>query len=244
MEIEILQLVEGAKKAKGLTVIIDVFRAFSVEAYLLAAGAEKVIPVGDIEVAFQYKAEHPDAILCGERGGVKIEGFDYGNSPAQIEGIDFTGKTVIHTTSAGTQGVANALGADEIIGGSLVTAKAIADYISLIKPEHVSLVCMGLHGERPTDEDTLCGEYIKSCVLGKPLADLEERIERLKLTDGAKFFDPEQNAVFPERDFTLCTQVNTFPFILRLKQDENDGLAYMERIFIADLPKYAIPVGM
>ena len=32
MEINILQLLEGAKQAKGLTVIIDVFRAFSVEA--------------------------------------------------------------------------------------------------------------------------------------------------------------------------------------------------------------------
>ena len=46
MNIQILQLIEGAKAARGLTVIIDVFRAFSVEAYLFAQGAEMIIPVG------------------------------------------------------------------------------------------------------------------------------------------------------------------------------------------------------
>ncbi len=244
MKVEILHLVEGAKKAKGLTVIIDVFRAFSMEAYMFAAGAEKVIPVGDLQIAWDYKKAHPDAILCGERGGVKVEGFDHGNSPTQIEGLDFTGKTLIHTTSAGTQGVANALGADEIIGGSLVTAKAIADYVKYTNPAHVSLVCMGLHGKKQSDEDTLCGEYIKSRIDGKPLEDLEERIEKLKLTNGAQFFKPELRDVFPERDFTLCTRANAFPFVLRLKQDENGGLAYMERINIADLNKNAIPEGM
>ena len=45
MNTQILQLIDGAKSARGLTVIIDVFRAFSVEAYLFAQGADKIIPV-------------------------------------------------------------------------------------------------------------------------------------------------------------------------------------------------------
>ena len=104
MDIRILHLVEGAKEAKGLTVIIDVFRAFTVETYLTRNNAAKIIPVSGVDFAFAYKEKHPDAILCGERKGIKIDGFDYGNSPSQIEHVDFTGKTVIHTTSAGTQG--------------------------------------------------------------------------------------------------------------------------------------------
>ena len=48
MNIQILQLIEGARAARGLTVVIDVFRAFSLEAYLLAAGADRVIPIGEI----------------------------------------------------------------------------------------------------------------------------------------------------------------------------------------------------
>ena len=50
MEIQILQMLKGAMAAKGIAVVIDVFRAFSVEAYLFAGGAEKVIPVADFEM--------------------------------------------------------------------------------------------------------------------------------------------------------------------------------------------------
>ena len=136
MDVQILHLIDGAKEAKGLTVIIDVFRAFTVETYLSRNNAAKIIPVGDVQIAFDYRQKHPDAILCGERKGIIIDGFDYGNSPSQIEHVDFTGKTVIHTTSAGTQGIANAKAtADEIIGGNLVAAKAIARYIKSKKPE-------------------------------------------------------------------------------------------------------------
>ena len=134
MEVEILHFVEGAKKAKGTAVIIDVFRAFSLETYLTKNNAAKIIPIGEIETAFEFKKADPNVVLCGERRGIKVEGFDYGNSPAQIENVDFTGKTVIHTTSAGTQGIVNATGADEIIGCNLVCAKAIADYIKYTRP--------------------------------------------------------------------------------------------------------------
>jgi 2-phosphosulfolactate phosphatase len=237
MNVQILRLIGGAKEAKGLTVIIDVFRAFTVEAYLARNNAKRIIPVGDIETAFAYRKQDPACILCGERGGKIIDGFDYGNSPSQVENVDFTGKTVIHTTSAGTQGIANAANADEIIAGSLVAAKAIADYIRYKNPEHVSLVCMGLSGTTETDEDNLAADYIKSLLEGEPLADLEERVYNLRFTDGAKFFDPAQQHVFPQRDYELSTQVNAIPFVLRMKQDEAGGPSYMERINIADLKK-------
>lgn len=230
MNIQILHLIEGARQATGLTVIIDVFRAFTVEAYLASSGAAKIIPVGDVQTAFAYKAEHPDAILCGERKGIIIDGFDYGNSPSQLQSADLRGKTVIHTTSAGTQGIVNAIHADEIIGGSMVCARAIAEYIKRANPETVSLVCMGLGGKTPTDEDTLCAEFIKHLVDGSPLPDLQRRIERLKETDGAKFFDPDKQSIFPEADFHMSVKKNIFPFILRLKKDPEGGPDYMERI--------------
>ena len=229
MKINILHLIDGAKAARGSTVIIDVFRAFSVEAYLLGAGAERVIPVGSIEAALKLKEKYPDALLCGERGGAKIDGFDYGNSPSELKGAAVCGRVVIHTTSAGTQGVENAKGATEIIGGSLVCAKAIADYLLAKRPDEVSLVAMGLSGERDTDEDILCAEYIKSRLLGAPLADMESRVERLKETDGKKFFAPENAGIFPREDFTMCTRLNAFPFIVRLHTDA-DGTPYMQKI--------------
>ena len=234
MDIQILQLVEGARQAKGLTVIIDVFRAFTTESFIMNRNPDKIIPVGDVEVAWDYKARHPEAILCGERGGAIIEGFDYGNSPSAVAEQDFTGKTVIHTTSAGTQGIVNAVGADEILGGCLVNAGAIAQYIRQKQPDFVSLVCMGLAGKRPTDEDTLCAEYIKAILEDRPLADMDARVAALRYTDGAKFFDPAQQEVFPQRDFELSTMVSICPFVLRLTRDEESGLQRMERVDVSE----------
>ncbi len=71
MEIEILHLLEGAKKARGLTVVIDVFRAFSTACYAFQGGASKIYPVGNIEIAFQMKKNNPDFILVGERNEKK-----------------------------------------------------------------------------------------------------------------------------------------------------------------------------
>ena len=228
MNIRILQLLDGAKIATGLTVIIDVFRAFSVECYLMQNGASLLLPVGDKDDAYALKREMPNCVLIGERGGVKLPGFDFGNSPAEVEKVDFTGKTVVHTTSAGTQGIANAKNADEIITGSLVNAGAIARYIKAGGYNDVSLVCMGLDGKKPTDEDTLCARYIEALLKGESI-DLELEIEKLKLTDGQKFFDPELQHIFHERDFYLSVDADRFDFVLKLCKMPN-GRDFIQKI--------------
>lgn len=226
MKIQILELIDGAKAAKGLTVIIDVFRAMTVEAYVIQNGAADLIPIGSIEDAYAYRDAHPGTILMGERGGAICPGFDFGNSPSQVKDFDFTGKTVVHTTSAGTQGVANATGASEMLTGSLVNAKAIAEYIKNSGAEDVSLVCMGLAGVESTQEDTLCAQYIKALVEGTPI-DLAAGIEECKRTSGAKFFDPN-DTVFPEEDFWLSVEADKFDFVLHVEQGE-DGFMHTVR---------------
>lgn len=227
MNIKILHMIEGAKAARGITVVIDVFRAFSVEAYFLANGAEKIIPVGDANLAYKLKEENPEMILAGERHGRILPGFDVGNSPSELMKLDAKGKTVVHTTSAGTQGIANAVNANEILGGSLVNAKATAEYIRRSGAEEVSLVCMGLEALSETEEDNLCAYYIKSLLEGSEM-DMAEEVEKLKYTSGAKFFDKAQNDVFPEADFGMCTQVDKFDFVMKLRKGEN-GLSFMEK---------------
>lgn len=227
MNIKVLHMVEGAKQATGITVIIDVFRAFTVEAYLMNNGAKKLIPVGDLQFVYDYKKRNADCILVGERYGKILPGFDYGNSPSQIENIDFSGETILHTTSNGTQGIANAKNAKEILTGCLVNAKAIASYIKRKEPEEVSLVCMGV-GKSQAEEDNLCAYYIKS-LLENTSIELNKEIEKLKETSGAKFFDKKQQDVFPKSDFYLSTEVNKFNFVLKVEQDE-DGLNYIRKI--------------
>ena len=147
MQIEILQLTEGAKKAKGTTVVIDVFRAFSTACYLFAAGASRIIPVELVEEALRLKEQIPDAILLGERNEKKVEGFDFGNSPSHLAYHNFNGATIIMTTSSGTKGLMNATGADEILTGSFVNAGTIIRYLKGRNPQNISLVSMGYEGK-------------------------------------------------------------------------------------------------
>ncbi len=218
MKINILQLIEGAKVASGITVVIDVFRAFSTACYAVDKGIRRIYPVGDINQAYQLKKEHPDYLLVGERNEQKPEGFDFGNSPDQLIKTPFAARTMIHTTSSGTQGIVNATNADEILTGSFVNAGAIVRYIRAQNPTTVSLVCMGYACEYPTDEDTLCAEFIKNELEGKN-NDFAGMIATIKAGDGARFFDPDKQSWSPENDFHLCTQLNRFNFVLKVEKE-------------------------
>lgn len=223
MDIRILHLLDGARNAEGLTVIIDVFRAFSLEAYLYEAGAASIVPVGTVEDAFLWKEKHPDYILAGERNGKKVDGFDLGNAPSAMKDLDVKGKTIIHTTSAGVQGLVSVKNSSEIITGALVNASAIARYIQKKNPSVVSLVAMGWNGIRETEEDELCAAYIKSILEGHPMQDIMQQADALRYTEGKKFFDPSQQSVFPEEDFPLCTAVDVMDFVIHVRQTV-DGL--------------------
>lgn len=227
MKIEILQLLEGARKAQGLTVIIDVFRAFSTACYAFDHGVSRIYPVGNLDDAYLLKQQNPDFILVGEREEQKPEGFDFGNSPSQLLTAHLDGKTMVHTTSSGTQGIANATHAEEILTGSFVNAQAIVNYIRKKNPEKVSLVCMGYSCRYPTDEDTLLAVYIKNELEGKP-NDFEAMVEQIRKGDGARFFAPEKQAWAPMADFDLSLSLSRFDFVLQVNR-END-LNYLRKI--------------
>lgn len=224
MKIHRLHLIDGAKKAKGLTVIIDVFRAFSLECCLYDMGVKEIRPVGTIEEAFSLGNQIPASVLVGERGGKKWDGFDYGNSPSSVDPADVAGKTIIHTTSAGTQGIVNAEHASEILTGSLVNAKAIAEYIKKKRPEEVSIVAMGTAGIEENPEDELCAEYLIRMLRGENMPELEAEIIKLRTHGGEHFFDPDRQEIFPEADFWMCIRHDQFPFVIRI---EKDALGYV-----------------
>ena len=223
MHIEICHLIEGARNAEGLAVIIDVFRAFSLECYLFAAGAGEIRPVGTIEETFAWRGKDPSCFLIGERQGRMIEGCDMGNSPSVIDPDSIRSRRIIHTTSAGTQGIVNAIHADEILTGSFVNAKAIAAYIRERNPGKVSLVAMGKAGLAPAEEDELCALYLKGLLTGEEVPDIDGKLKGLRTGGGSHFFDPAQQDVFPEKDFWMCIDRDRFDFVLRAEKDR-DGL--------------------
>jgi 2-phosphosulfolactate phosphatase len=215
LKIEILDFAAGARAARGVAVVIDVFRAFSIACYAFANGAHRIIPVAEIEEARRLKRMHPEFVSLGERNARKIEGFDFGNSPTCIEHEDFTGRTLIHTTHAGTQGLISATQAEIVITGSLVNAAAICRYINRLAPAEVSLVRMGQDARERCDEDDLCAEMLSVRLRGGHF-DTDTIRQRLRAAPSArKFFDPDATWA-PERDFELCTAADRFDFVLRL----------------------------
>jgi 2-phosphosulfolactate phosphatase len=220
MEIRQLDLLNGARDATGLTVIIDVLRAFSLACYAIGNGAERIIPVGDIEEAYRLKAENPDFILIGERKEQMPDGFDFGNSPLKILHKDFSGKTIVHTTSSGTQGLVNAVNSDEVITGSFVNAEAITNYIKKKMPDTVSLVGMGYATLYKVKEDDFCSDYIANTLRGMT-NDFEGMKKIIRQTSGSRFFIDENQYFAPKEDFDLCLKLNEFNFVLKRYKENN-----------------------
>ena len=228
MEIRQLSLIEGAKQARGLAVIIDVFRAFSVAAYAFGRGTSEIVLIGDAQQAFELrKTRFPDALLVGEIGGRHIEGFDFGNSPTHIaeSQVDFTGRRLIQRTSAGTQGVVHAQGADEIVLGSFLCAGAIVAHILTRKPDVVSIVGMGDSGVAKTEEDEAFSDLLAARLRGET-PDGEAALTRAREgPSGIRFADNTPDA--PSTDVDYCLQLDKFNFVLTVARV--DGLLVARR---------------
>lgn len=216
-EIHMAQGMEGAASARGVAVVIDVFRAFTTACHAAAAGARPLLPAASPEEAMALARSFPGAVTAGERYGQPLPGFDFGNSPARIEEAKsrLSGRPFVQATHAGTRGLLAATAAAEVLAASLVNAAATARYLHAIRAEVVTLVAMGWTGEDPAEEDDLCAAYIAGLLRGEN-PETRGFAEQLQTaTAAAKFFDPAQTWA-PEEDFHLCLRVNRFPFALRL----------------------------
>lgn len=212
--------------ARGATVVIDVFRAFSTACHAFLGGCERIFPVLDVDDARALAASVPGALLMGERFTRKLPGFDLGNSPTEIVAADVRGRTIVHTTHAGTRGlVVAAERAPVLFAGSFVNAAATAASLRQAATEDVSLVCMGHQAEEPSDEDTLCAGYLRDLVLGRPPSpSFDEIREQLRSSAAAaKFFDPARPWT-PPSDFDLCLALDAAPFALRCDRDPQGRL--------------------
>jgi 2-phosphosulfolactate phosphatase len=187
--------------------------------------------VGDIAEAFELGRRFPGAVLAGERHARKLPGFDAGNSPTEIRGLDLRGKVLVHTTHAGTQGLVNASAAEEVLTGSFVNISAVCRHILARAPGQVSLVRMGHEARERCAEDDLYAECLARMLGGGAAPDREEVRDRLRNAPAAKkFFDPACDWA-PLEDFGYCTEVDRFDFVLRLKRVAGEPLE-LERLAV------------
>ena len=231
MKITRSSLLSGAKRAQGVAVIIDVFRAFSCTPLLFSLGIQSSIFVASPDQALKLKQQDPDLLLIGEIGGVPIEGFDFGNSPNQILNADpgtFSDRTVVQRTSSGVQGALAALKtAEEVLLGSYGLARATADYILASRPGEVSLVAMGWDLKEIAPEDEGCADYIAHLLGGATYDHLQTLRETMRHESTQKFLRGD-TSYFPPEDPILCLQRDIYDFALRVKQTAD--LVQVEKI--------------
>jgi 2-phosphosulfolactate phosphatase len=224
MQINFGNLLEGAKAARGMAVIIDVFRAFTCTPLMFSLGLKKSILVSQPHEALALKQRHQDYILVGEVDGLPVEGFDLGNSPSEILGQTlsfFNGKTAVQRTSAGVQGALTALEvADEVLVASYNVARATAKYILSKQPAQVSLVAMGWNMKEKAPEDNWCARYIAH-LLGKGEYNHDQAMREIVFNPTAQRFLGADEAKFPPEDPVLCLQRNVYNYALIAQLEHN-----------------------
>ena len=170
----------GSPAAGGRTaVVLDVLRATSTIVEALVNGARRVIPVGTVEEAVAKKNElgRDAALLCGERGGRPIPGFDLGNSPLEFTADAVTGRALVMTTTNGTPALLSTTGAGVCLIGALLNVEAVAQRVA----DHgndVLIVCAGREG-RFAIEDAVCAGVLVQRIRAVGRAPL-------RLDDGAR----------------------------------------------------------
>lgn len=226
MHIERRSLLAGAADARGIAIVIDVLRAFSCSALMFHFGIRELALVRTPQEALGFRERDPEYLVAGEVKGAKVDGFDIGNSPADIVAKGdsfFRGRRVAARSSAGTQGVlAAAAHAELVILGSYMTAAATAAYIrdraqvdALVGGHEttVTIVAMGFEGMRPSVEDERCADYLESLLIGKPYDHLQAIWDCLHDPDVAASLRGEHD-YRPKEDIMLALQRDLFDFTM------------------------------
>jgi 2-phosphosulfolactate phosphatase len=207
-----------------LCVVVDVLRACTTVAHALAAEATGVIPVGSVEDATRLAAtlDRDTTLLCGERGALPIDGFDLGNSPAEMTREAVAGRTLVLATTNGARALAALHSAKECAAASLTTLGACAAHAAAF--ERITIVCAGSEGCF-SREDFFCA--------GCLAAEIERGREGLRLDDAARTAvefawrhrdRPEELLAETDhgrellelgfgRDLALAAQIDRFPFV-------------------------------
>ncbi|MDX1428906.1 MAG: 2-phosphosulfolactate phosphatase, partial [Rhodothermales bacterium] len=167
--------VEDDDVRERTTIVIDVLRTSTTIASALANGARYVVPASDLDDAGTIASNLDPATYClgGERSGVKIEGYRFGNSPLEYDRDSVGGKTLILTTTNGTPAIRRARHATHLIVGGFVNVSLVTRFVRQ-KELDVAIVCAGWRN-RVSLEDTLCAGMI--------LHDLWDGIEPPESTD-------------------------------------------------------------
>ena len=166
--------IQPEKIKDKIVVIIDVLRATSVMITALANGAKAVYPYKDIESVLENSKKSKSFVLGGERKGLKIEGFDFGNSPLEYTKEAVSGKDMFMTTSNGTRAIENsANGSKKLFIAAFLNVESVAKKI-LEENDDTVIICSGTDNNFSLDDALCAGEIIRR---------VKEKNRDIQLTD-------------------------------------------------------------
>lgn len=220
----------GAHRARGVAVVIDVFRAFTVSAYALAGGARECLLVRTVEEARELADGIPGAVISAEVEGRPVPGIPISNSPSMIAELDLRDRVLVQRTSAGTQGAAAAAEhADRVLAASLTVAGATARRLRQLRPRLVTLVATG----EPDGhlEDRECAGVLERLLRGQA-GDVEAAAVRIRASDRYRELESGATPGFPVTDLELALAVDRFDFALEV--EARGPLLVLRRVSAAD----------
>ena len=184
-------------------VVIDELRASSTMTTLLDLGATEVFLTQNLGAARRLAAER-GSLLAGERHGVTPRGFDYNNSPAELSGGDFDGRSVVLSTSNGTAVLARVQHMPTVLVGCLLNARAAAEAAVAAASSRgigIGIVCAGTLGRFALDDAVAAGVLV-----GRMIDALAARGSGWRLTDAA-IAAVRLRSAFPEVEEALAESV-------------------------------------
>ena len=206
---------KACAEAEGLVVAIDVLRAFTTAACFFAEGVEEIILVSGVDEAFALRERFPGSLIAGEIDGIQVQGFDLGNSPAALTGLDLRGRRIILRTSAGTQGVVRAQKAGIILAAALTNATATIRHIQKLAPPEVTFILTGYFPEEGWgDEDAACADVFEALLTGQPF-DRQEVTRRVLASRSGRHYDGAHPS-FPLADLDIVLDFDRFDFAMQV----------------------------
>jgi len=149
----------GTVSPRATAVVVDVLRATSVLTQARLHGARAILAAGTPEEALALRARHPGAVLCGERDGRRIAGFDLGNSPFEYGFETVGGRTLIFASTNGSQALLAAGRARRRVLGAFVNANAVLEAVAA--DEMVTVVCAGKLGGYALEDAAFAGWLVE-----------------------------------------------------------------------------------
>lgn len=224
--------------SKTTCIVFDILRATSSMMSALANGASGILPVSEISEAMIIKSKMPEALLAGERHGLKIQkeqtgsiDFDFGNSPREFTREKVTGRKIVMTTTNGTRALNAVAGAQTVLIGSFLNLQSLVEWIVKNQPPHLLLVCAGTF-DQPAFEDIAAAGAVAHAVKNQFAAEEISDAARIamqcfqdisgNLMEGMKFsLNARRLLKNPDLadDVAFCLQQNQLKFVARLKNN-------------------------